>query len=130
MPPKLNVPLSVLLFTQALFSPIHRPLAPCRLTLADVTEALKPQMRITGSALFVPVKVPPLIVTLLSCPNRSASYELTKNWTFPLPVAVQLLKVLYWLKLPKLLMPALPVPVPVAAPLLVTTQSLKVLWEE
>jgi len=37
---------------------------------------------------------------------------------------------LYWLKLPKLLIPALPVPVPVPAPLLVMTQLLKVLCEE
>src|SRR5260370_198741 len=44
---------------------------------------------------------------------------------FPFPATVQLLKVLYWLKLPKLLIPALPVPVPVPAPLLVTTQSLE-----
>jgi len=35
---------------------------------------------------------------------------------------VQLLRVLYWLKLPKLFMPALPVPIPVPAPLLVKTQ--------
>jgi hypothetical protein len=42
-----------------------------------------------------PPTVVPLIVTLLSCPKRKASKLLIKIWTFPFPVTVQLLKLLY-----------------------------------
>src|SRR5262249_22308878 len=48
IPPKLNVLLSVLSFTQPPVAPIHRPAAPCPLMVADFTDALEPLMAMTG----------------------------------------------------------------------------------
>src|SRR5262249_37858765 len=48
IPPKVNVPLSVLSFTHPPVVPIHRPTAPCPLMLTDFTDALEAVIAMTG----------------------------------------------------------------------------------